>query len=398
MSASEAGTPFSRKTVFWGVLASLLAAAAFFLLATYAPDFRLGRQGGASPLSKSGIGFAGLAKLLELTEWAPEMGRGPVDELGEDERLMIVTISPEVDADLLGEIIKAREALPTLFVLPKWQTIPLAAHEGWEMRLRRLPPGEVNRWLAQIGELKLVAGRSPQGDLTLPGGTIKAPDELQAIDAPNGLISAGAGNAVLLGLPDRPFYVLADPDLLNNQALADPIRARAALDLIEMLPSDDGVTFDLVLHGAGRKHDMFKLLVEPPFLALTLSVLGAAALAFLHGLGRFGPALPEERAIPFGKRALVDTTATLLRRAGRADDMGGRYAVLMRGRAGALLGAPHGLQGPALDQWLESRNKSGADSYMGLAEAVGSARTEQAMQQAAWRLHQWIVRRIGESR
>ena len=42
--------PFSRKTLFWGILASLLAAAGFFLLSTYAPDFRQ-PEGGATPLS-----------------------------------------------------------------------------------------------------------------------------------------------------------------------------------------------------------------------------------------------------------------------------------------------------------------------------------------------------------
>ncbi|TGS31661.1 DUF4350 domain-containing protein, partial [bacterium M00.F.Ca.ET.180.01.1.1] len=98
------------------------------------------------------------------------------------------------------------------------------------------------------------------------------------------------------------------------------------------------VMFDLTLHGVGQKYDLAKLLIEPPFLALTLSVLVAAALAFLHGLGRFGPPRAEGRAIAFGKRALVDTTATLLRRAGRLQGLGDRYAALVRQRAGALLG------------------------------------------------------------
>ena len=71
MSAATASAaaegPFNRRTVFWGIFASLLAAAGFFLLSTYAPDFRLGAAGGAAPLSKSGIGFAGLAELMALT-------------------------------------------------------------------------------------------------------------------------------------------------------------------------------------------------------------------------------------------------------------------------------------------------------------------------------------------
>lgn len=402
MSATaDAGpTPtFSKKTVFWGVLASLLAAAGFFLLATYAPDFRIGRQGGASPLSNSGAGYSGIAKLLSLNGYDPVMGRGPADELAYDASLMIVTISPEVNADIFKEIVKAREGLPTLFVLPKWQTAPLPNHDGWEMRLRTLEPYDVNRWLSQIGEFKLATSKPAGGDLSFAGSSVTAPENLQTIDGLNGLISSGARNAVFMELPERQFFILADPDLLNNQAMKDPARAKLAVDLLTTLAEDaDGITFDLTLFGSGAKHDMFKLLVEPPFLALTLSVLGAAALAFFHGLGRFGPAQPEVRAIPFGKRALVDTTATLLRRAGRLNDMGGRYAALMRNRAGTLLGAPHGLQAEALDQWLETRNKVGEEEYVQLMQSLRTARTEAEVGIAARKLHQWIARRIGESR
>ncbi|TGT22529.1 DUF4350 domain-containing protein, partial [Mesorhizobium sp. M4B.F.Ca.ET.172.01.1.1] len=145
------------------------------------------------------------------------------------------------------------------------------------------------------------------------------------------------GKAILTELDDEPFYILTDPDFINNAALGDEQKAAAALDMIAMLePAKGAVMFDLTLHGVGQKYDLAKLLIEPPFLALTLSVLVAAALAFLHGLGRFGPPRAEGRAIAFGKRALVDTTATLLRRAGRLQGLGDRYAALVRQRAGAL--------------------------------------------------------------
>ena len=41
-TVEAAHEPFNRRTLFWGIFASLLAAAGFFLLSTYAPDFRLG--------------------------------------------------------------------------------------------------------------------------------------------------------------------------------------------------------------------------------------------------------------------------------------------------------------------------------------------------------------------
>lgn len=388
---------FNRKVVFWGILASLFAAAGFFLLATYAPDFKYGRQGGATALSKSGIGFAGIVKLLDLSGHDPIIGKGPSDELGEDYSLMVVTISPDADSEIFAEIVKAREGMPTLFVLPKWQTIPMPNREGWEMKTRQLAANDVQRWLSMIGEYKLATDKASAKELALDGVSIAAPEGLQTMAAGNGVIEAGPSSSVLLEIPDNAFFVLSDPDLLNNQSLKDPAGAAFALNLIEVLSEDaEGITFDMTLYGAARKHDMFKLLVEPPFLALTLSVLAAAALAFLHGLGRFGPAEPESRAIPFGKQALVDTTATLFRRAGRLGDMGERYAALMRTRAGTLLGAPQGLQAEPLDQWLDSLNRDDEEQYSDLSRALRSARTETDVTAAARRLHQWIGRRIGE--
>ncbi|RWM69773.1 MULTISPECIES: DUF4350 domain-containing protein [Mesorhizobium] len=389
--------PFNRRTLFWGIFASLLAAAGFFLLSIYAPDFRQPGNGGATPLSKSGVGYAGLAEWLRLTGETPVLARTE-DDLGTD-MLLIVTISPESDPAALDHILELRQDLNTLFVLPKWQTLPLEEHEGWKMKFGRLPDPVVNQWLGRIAKTKIGVGQSKVRQLDIEGRFVTAPDELQWVADEDPIIAAGNDKAVLTELEDKPFYILTDPDLINNAALADSTKAAAALDLIALLQPENGqVMFDLTLHGAGRKYDLAKLLVEPPFLALTLTILAAAALAFLHGLGRFGPPRADQRAIAFGKRALVDTTAMLLRRAGRLDELGGRYAALMRVRAGALLGAPQGLQGEALDRWLDSRDKDEVSGFTARAQAAGAAKNLTQMHEAAERLHDWTARRLGERR
>ncbi|RWH79238.1 MAG: DUF4350 domain-containing protein [Mesorhizobium sp.] len=389
--------PFNRRTLFWGIFASLLAAAGFFLLSTYAPDFRQPGNGGATPLSKSGVGYAGLAEWLRLTGETPAMARTE-DDLGTD-MLLIVTISPESDPAALDHILELRQDQDTLFVLPKWQTLPLEEHEGWNMKFGRLPDPVVNQWLGRIANAKIGIGQSTVQQLDIEGRLVAAPDELQWVADEHPIIAAGNDKAVLTEVDGKPFYVLTDPDLINNAALGNPDKAAAALDLIALLQPEKGpVMFDLTLHGAGRKYDLAKLLVEPPFLALTLTILAAAALAFLHGLGRFGPPRAELRAIAFGKRALVDTTAMLLRRAGRLEELEGRYAALMRVRAGALLGAPQGLQGEALDRWLDSRDKDEVDGFTARAQAAGEAKNLTQMHEAAERLHDWTARRLGERR
>jgi hypothetical protein len=399
MSAVEpaAQEPFNRRTLFWGIFASLLAAAGFFLLSTYAPDFRQPGNGGATPLSKSGVGYAGLAEWLRLTGETPAMARTE-DDLGTD-MLLIVTISPESDPAALDHILELRQDLDTLFVLPKWQTLPLEEHEGWKMKFGRLPESVVNQWLGRIANAKIGVGQGTARQLDIEGRLIAAPDDLQWVQDEYPMIAAGNDKAVLSEVDEKPFYILTDPDLINNAGLGDSDKAAAALDLIALLQPENGpVIFDLTLHGAARKYDLAKLLVEPPFLALTLTILAAAALAFLHGLGRFGPPRAELRAIAFGKRALVDTTAMLLRRAGRLEELGGRYAALMRVRAGALLGAPQGLQGEALDHWLDSRDKDEASGFTARAQAAGEAKNLTQMHEAAERLHHWTARRLGERR
>ncbi|CAM5509197.1 hypothetical protein MAUB1S_08502 [Mycolicibacterium aubagnense] len=399
VSLAMASSPFNRRTAFGIVLASLLAAAGFVLLSTFAPDLRIGREGGASVLSKSGTGFSGLFELMTLLGDEPETARSP-DDLGSD-ALAVITIGPQSDPDTLKEIIDARRGLTTLFVLPKWRTIPDAAHEGWELHIGRLPASEVDQWLARFVEVKIGRDKAEAGRLRVRDGVFAAPapPDLQWAASEDALISAGGDHAVLIEAKDEPFFVLTDPDILDNAALKDPQRAAAAIGLIKMVrPNDDPVMFDLTLHGANRQHDLMKLLLEPPFLALTLSVLAAAALALAHGLGRFGPADAETRAIPFGKRALVETTAQLMRRAGRLDLLGPRYVVLMRRRAAAILGAPHGLRDEALDDWIASRDKDGKGGYASLSHAVRKADSEAELTSSARRLHDWIARRFRERR
>ncbi|RWM05918.1 MAG: DUF4350 domain-containing protein [Mesorhizobium sp.] len=400
-TTEAAEAPFSRRTLFWGIFASLLAAAGFLVLSTYAPDFRQ-PEGGGTPLSKGGTGYAGLVEWLKLTNGqAPPMARGEKDLESPlaSTFLLIVTIAPESDAAALQRIIKLRSGKDTLFVLPKWQTMPSPGHEGWETKVDRLPNTVVNNWLGRLAKAKLGEGKVAVDQIDVEGRKITVPEELQWVADDHPLIAAGDGKAVLAELDNEPFYILTDPDLINNAALKDSQKAAAALDMIAMLePAKGAVMFDLTLHGIGQNYDLAKLLIEPPFLALTLSVLVAAALAFLHGLGRFGPPRAEGRAIAFGKRALVDTTAMLLKRAGRLQGLGDRYASLMRHRAAALLGAPHGLQGEALDRWLDSRDKSEAHGFTARFKAANDSNSLAAMHEAAEKLHDWTARRLGERR
>ncbi len=387
---------FNPRTMLWAAFASMMAAAAFFLLSTYAPDFRLAGAGDATPLSKSGVGYAGLAKLLTLTGKPPEMARSVDDLL--DERLLIVPLRPDTPAKALETLVAHRASKPTLFVLPKWFVVPRPDHIGWDQRIGHLDRAAIDKVLRQVGDAHIdwktdQAAPVPIEDLQVP-----APEEMQWLTDPAPFIADAAGHAIVTQIDTKPHWVLTDPDFLNNQGLADPTRAAAALRLIQRLQgNDDAVMFDLTLLRAGNGMSLQKLLVEPPFLALTLALIAAAGLAVAHGLVRFGPARAEARAIAFGKYALADTTARLFRRAGRLGSLGGRYAALMRTRAGKLLGAPVGLAGDALDAWLDARDNTAGARFSELAAATGATTDEAGVHARTRALNDWIQRRKRDS-
>ncbi|MBL7325242.1 hypothetical protein INQ16_26855, partial [Escherichia coli] len=135
-------------------------------------------------------------------------------------------------------------------------------------------------------------------------------------------------------MKDQPTLIVADPDLLDNQGLKTLAGAERAMQLLDW--GDDGqrgIAVDLTLHGFGSNPNLLKLAFEPPFLPLTLCLLVAALLAGWHALLRFGPALPEARGVAFGKRAIAENGAALLRLAGRRHRTGDRYAALIRDAA-----------------------------------------------------------------
>ncbi|TIT84258.1 MAG: DUF4350 domain-containing protein, partial [Mesorhizobium sp.] len=119
---------------------------------------------------------------LKLTNGqAPPMARGEKDleSALASTFLLIVTIAPESDPAALQRIVKLRSGKDTLFVLPKWQTMPLLGHDGWETKVERLPSTVVNDWLGRLAKAKLGEGKPTVDRIDVQGRKIAVPDELQ---------------------------------------------------------------------------------------------------------------------------------------------------------------------------------------------------------------------------
>jgi hypothetical protein len=396
----------SRTTALIVVLVGVLAFAGMAVLLPYEPDLRSGDNGGAHALSRSAVGYAGLVKGLRLAGDAAIVNRA---RLGGHHANGLLVITPGVSADCAQVLPLAREFDgPTLVILPKWSTTADPRHIGWVRRFGPMvdPVGNGRSFLAvnvrrhpgsATTVLSVAGGPFLDGE-TYVTGPISG---LQTFEggAWQPVLRDQAGEAVLVKDPSRALYVLSDPDLLNNQGLHDGRAFDSAVKIIEALRTGEGpVIFDVRLNGLGHERSVLRLLFDPPFLAVTLCLAAAAALAGWQAFCRFGPARRPERAVALGKAALIDNSAALIRLAGREARMGGPYAELTAELAAKAAGAPDERPGEDLAGVLDrlGAQRGAGERFSDLRRAAREARSVSDMLTAAGRLRRWRLSLTGE--
>jgi hypothetical protein len=204
------------------------------------------------------------------------------------------------------------------------------------------------------------------------------------------LIPGANGGAVLARAPNREFYVLAEPDLLNNLAFASRDKAHAAAMLIDAVGEDAeaaGIAFDLTLNGFGGGRSLLRFAFVPPFIGITLCLIAAGLLALWQAWARFGPALRPARAIPISKQALIANSADLIRQARRELDGADAYVRSQRGAIARRLHAPGGLSAEETDAWIDRHLKADSASFATLARRLPLARNTHEFLADAQALH-----------
>ncbi|HEX8448824.1 MAG TPA: hypothetical protein VF652_04470, partial [Allosphingosinicella sp.] len=382
---------FRPATIFFVAGIGILAFAAMLVLGAYAPDLRSGRNGGAHALSNAATGFSGIVQLARATGRNPLILRNEGFLDTED----LVVLTPESGVTDMTRVLARRTTRPTLVVLPKWNTVPDPRRTGWVRSQGLRPVWDPERVLAPAHPLRVERRRSGGVRLrTVPGHAPKemrftAPGPLQTVSGPGlkPVVTDPDGRPVLVQFGDQPLYLLADPDLISNRGMADLGQAAAALAMLDFLNSTDAgsVTFDVTLNGLGQARSPLRLMFDPPFLAVTLALLAALLLAGLQALSRFGPPRRPERAIAFGKAALIDNAAVLVRQARREAGLGGRYAEMIREKAVTVFAVPARLRDDAITEYLDKLD--GRPSFSALASAAERARGREELLGAAQALH-----------
>ena len=383
---------FLPVTVALLLIIGLIGFAGSLLLGAYAPDLNAGRNAGSHALSNAATGYAGIVELARATGRHPRVLRSDADWKTED----LVIATPDHGTTDMSKLIAARRGLATLIVLPKWATVADDETSGWVDIAGLLPAFDPAGVLAPATVLKVT--RRPSGarplrpvSWALPSLAVSAPQPLQAVTsaALQPLITDDAGRIVLGQVGYSSIYVLADPDLLDNHGIRRLDRARAALDLLDFVNATGarGIAFDVTLNGLGVGRSPLKLAFEPPFLAMTLAIVVALALVGWQALVRFGAPRPPSRAIAFGKTALIDNSAMILRKAGREGMLGGRYAALIRERARTIFGVPARMTDVEADRYLD--DLGGTTRFSALVADAGRAEHRTDMLAAAQALHRW---------
>jgi hypothetical protein len=346
-------SPFAVRTVVILVVGGALLLLASILMSGFGDE--IARAVGDAPAAdrKDGAGYHAFQRLVEVVQ-PPE--RTPEAPLATDAILILTPTEATRPEDVKAIVDKriafasamtggddyvAKEGHPlmryaTLIILPKWQVEKLPLQGGRVRRtgeadtgkLARLIPAEVE-WHQEVrGDVGIVADEYPGlRSFALPHRDLNA----IAGDGITPLIGARDGAAVLGQIGTSDTFVLVDPDLVNNRALADERNAKAALAMLRAIDPEHGgrALFDRTLHYTRGDRNLVKLLFLPPFLGVTLALIAAAVLAGIAAAGRFGPPMAEKRAVAAGKRALIDNIVALTRLAGRTPLAGKRYADMM---------------------------------------------------------------------
>jgi hypothetical protein len=400
---------FSPRTILALVAVGLVSFSGLAVLAAYAPELRTGGDPGAHALSSSAVGFKGAVIMLQA-EGAPTVVSRATPKKNSADLLILTPQMDTTEQNLEPFALQSRK----LIVLPKWTVAAQPLHPGFVNKLgvwenSQAATALLNRYakttemLRRTGVSRPVLRGDPSfgADAVLPLGDV---DRLQTV-APGGewdpMLSDEQGDIVLgRSRTQDGVYLLADPDLLNNQGLANLDNARAGMAIINTLRAGQGVSFDVTLNGFTRGRGIGRLVLEPPWLAATLCGVAAALLMGLHGLARFGPTLTRGRAIALGKRALVDNSAGLVRMARREPELAPAYATLTRSLIRRYVGAgDRAATGGENDRWLaDLASQRGAAAPDDLTREAERAQTRDDLLAIGRKLYLWRLEITRERR
>ncbi|MCX7358977.1 MAG: hypothetical protein NT015_12655 [Alphaproteobacteria bacterium] len=396
---------FSPLVIGALVLVGVFAFAAYFTLSAFAPELDNGRDGRAHALSQSAVGYAGMVRLLRAR--GDDIGIGRTID-GAERIADLVVLTPE--RAITPDELETASGYTTLVVLPKWAVGPHPSHPGWVARMGTFDTAGVSSVLNELSPGTTVSRTDGSMRASLKWGetalaTSGEIEDLQTIAGPNiRPIITDQNGAIIMGLVEQddalPFYVLSDPDFLNTQGVGNLDTARAGLAILDAARGEhNGIIFDVTLNGLGAARSPLRLAFDPPLLGATLALAIAAGMLGWRAAASFGAGVPVRRSIAFGKAALADNSAGLLRLGGHQRRLAPIYARLVALQVASVF--PGARKDEAtLDALMDTLSQTYKiePRFGALAAEAETAKTTNQMLEAARKLHTWKVEMIRATR
>lgn len=357
---------------------------------------RSNRHAGPSPLSLS-------LRILPLTIAGKDRAADGTDQQS--------GLSPDIFGSKLYE-------LPTLIVLPKW--LDQAAISGNLREQLLIPTADIHAEMDRLGLFSaLQVQRSQRGfqqhGSALPGSPEQriASYNLQYFDRSKlpkpcrEVVGVPAGAILLQCDIDFTFYLLSDPDLVNNHGLAIADNASFAIAMVKHLRGQDSRPVYLdednsLLNDAEEVHDEgqsyertandLMRFFEYPLTIIWGTIVLVVLICLWRGAYRFGPPLPIADAnIELSKQAAIAAMARLLRLSGNDGRMATQFVQnLLIDRAQQIFGQDAGNQAgiTRLFQYWSRRDAAAAQSL----QAISQLLIEQAARMRHAELHNNLVK------
>jgi hypothetical protein len=186
-----------------------------------------------------------------------------------------------------------------------------------------------------------------------------------------------------------PYWVLSDPDLLNNHGLSHGDNAAIAAQFLVQISDGGDIVIDetndywTLAKDTARERSWSDLarFFGPPFVALWAGLAVLAVLMLWRGAVRHGAPLPNGTAGPGAAKAVaVDATARLLRLSGHDGALLAAWAEQRLARAAMQILGPHRKMtadpGAQLVAWLGRRNPGAAQSLQDAIAGIRAAPTD----------------------
>lgn len=359
---------FSKKALAWLVGLGTVSFILVIGLSILLNDPRYMGTYGADSFSNSALGHKVFYRALKQNGFNVLQSQNRTSEKFTPNSLLLI-LEPGVGPERMEELSRMFGAKNVLLVLPKRNGIPDILNRRWVSSTSPVGEERIKQILDQISGEKFsddpTAGLVPSGKDKTWKFTYPFPmpdiDEPQTIYWSRLIPVVYNSEGTLLGkldIPGKNFFILSDPDILQNHGLGKGENANFVFEMISGIGLDfDVIIFDETSHGHVLSPSLLKSAFSPPFIFPVIIFLSAIATLIWATSGRFEPARTEHLNFRRDKLPLIQNISNLLMFGGHFGTVTERYYQEALKDVAEKLYAPPGLHGMDLIKWVDGNNE-----------------------------------------